>query len=1004
VKIYYKILLTTLPVLFFALIVSTGTFYYFSHIALNNLAETWLETRLAEAVKTAKEQENILHQYGLENVPASVNKAKMDASAVMQTIRIGQKGYIIVVDRKGDILVHSEKSWLNKNVSREIWFREMMQVGKGELSFFADGTDYLSMYGYFKPWGWYILAVDPDVEVYGAVNSMKFYVLLTGLLGSFGLALVLIYLTRRLTAPLEVLMKKAEQLGKGNLDTRISVSSGDELGNLSVVFNKMAGRMQHSLEAIKDSEAHFRSLIENISDIICIMKKDGSIVYESPSVERILGYKPREILGKNFFDFIHPGDLKRIKNNFCKILRIPGIARPVEFRYQHKNGSWRIFRVIFNNLIDHPAVAGLVVNFHDITELKRIEALRREKIVAEKANRAKSEFLANMSHEIRTPMNAILGLSELVLKTDLTEKQADYLCKMNDSAHILLGIINNILDFSKIEAGKLELEYTAFRLPVLLDNILDMFAETAAEKGLKLIGLIDDDVPCSLVGDPIRLGQVLINLTGNAVKFTAAGEIRIRISAVETGITQVKLMFSVKDTGIGIKSDLMDRLFLPFMQADSSTTRKYGGTGLGLTISERLLNIMGGKLMVESKPKGGATFFFELRFDLDPDIDTQSEAAISTDHVAGSKVLLAEDNAINQQVATEILESKGVDVCLVGNGKKAVKAVEETAFDAVLMDIQMPEMDGIDATRIIRKDIDSDHLPIIAMTAHAMKGDRKKCLDAGMNDYVAKPIDSKELLVKLAKWIPVKRKTSGSDSINNVKDLIMVSNQGNYISSLVNSNSKVSFPNRMPGIYIEDALKRLMGNAVLLKKLLHQFAEEYADAAQEIRTLLEKDSKVKALQLCHTLKSVAGNISAKRLYISSRKLESEIKNGTDSRIHKVFLDFDENLQEVLESIKRLEKESLPENDETTDDLAEPVKLKDAPELSLMLNELADLLAVNNVAACQYTELLKLHPDIKGSFLDKKVAILEGQLDCFDFRGAVDTLNEIAQRLSVTIRS
>ena len=1005
-KIYSKILLITLPMVFFALVASTGTFYYLSHSALTDLAETWLETRLAEAVKAAEEQENILHQYGLENISASVYKAKIDAGAVMLTIKIGQKGYIIVADRKGDIVVHPERSRLKINVSKESWFQEMMQVPQGELTFSSDGTDYLAMYGYFKPWGWYILAVDPEEEVYGPVNSMKSYILLIGLLGSVVLALILMYLTRRLTAPLGVLMEKAELIGKGNLDTRISVSTRDELGKLSGVFNETAGRLQQSLGALKDSEAHFRSLIENVSDIICILKNDGEIVYESPSVERILGYKPREIVGGKIFDFIHPDDLKRVKKKFSKIIHITGIARPVEFRYRHKTGAWHIFSVIFNNLLDNSAVSGLVANFHDITELKRVEALRRKKIVAERANRAKSEFLANMSHEIRTPMNAILGLSELVLKTELTGKQSDYLYKMNDSAHLLLGIINNILDFSKIEAGKLELEHTAFRLPDLVDTILDMFAEKAVEKGIELIGFIEDDVPSSLMGDPIRLGQILINLTSNAVKFTDAGEIRIHISAIETGKNQARLLFSIKDTGIGITSDRMDKLLLPFIQADSSTTRKYGGTGLGLTISERILNIMDSKLMAESKPKGGTTFFFELWFDLDPGDAAQSEAPIPIEHIAGSKVLLAEDNAINRQVATEILQSQGVKVTLAANGKEAVEALRETTFDAVLMDIQMPEMDGIEATRIIRGDKKFDRLPIIAITAHAIKGDQEKFMNAGMNDYVAKPIDSDKLFAKLAKWINVARKPSDTDLINDVKgstkvSKIGISTPGDHTSAIANSRSQLDiFPDRIPGIDIKDALKRLMGNAVLLKKLLHQFAQEYTNAAQEIRGLLEKDKKEKALQLCHSIKGVAGNISAAQLYISARDLEAEIKEGLNGRIEKSFLDFEENLQLILESIEQLEKESAPEIDGTMQ--TEPVKLKDTPELSELLNEFADHLSINSIAACQYLDLIKSHPDVKGTAVNKKAAVLESQLDRFDFKGAADTLYKVAEDLAITI--
>jgi CheY-like chemotaxis protein len=510
-----------------------------------------------------------------------------------------------------------------------------------------------------------------------------------------------------------------------------------------------------------------------------------------------------------------------------------------------------------------------------------------------------------MSHEIRTPMNAIIGMAHLALKTDLTPKQYDYLKKVDISAKSLLGIINDILDFSKIEAGKLDMESVDFQLEDTLDNISTLVGIKTQEKGLELLFKTDPSVPTALVGDPLRLGQILINLSNNAVKFTDTGEIVISTELVQKDDTQVTLKFSVQDTGIGMTSEQAAKLFQPFMQADSSTTRKYGGTGLGLTISKRLAEMMGGEIWVESEPGGGSTFIFTANFGLGKerakkrftlpqdlrgmkvlvvddnatsrdilqgmlesfsfevtlaasaqegltelekasesqsfklvimdwkmpgmdgieaskhikyhkslskipvivmvtaygreDIMKQAEAvglegfllkpaspsilfdaimqafgeavpelsrvaqrkeqeAEALKHIQGAQVLLVEDNEINQQVAKEILEGAilegaGLKVALTNNGQEAVNAVKENEYDAVLMDVQMPVMDGYTATRQIRKDKRFKELPIIAMTAHAMTGDEDKSLQSGMNGHVTKPIDPDQLFSTLQKWI-----------------------------------------------------------------------------------------------------------------------------------------------------------------------------------------------------------------------------------------------------------
>jgi two-component system sensor histidine kinase/response regulator len=401
--------------------------------------------------------------------------------------------------------------------------------------------------------------------------------------------------------------------------------------------------------------------------------------------------------------------------------------------------------------IDYEGESANLGWFYDVTPI--IQAQQQ----AEEANRSKSDFLANMSHEIRTPMNAIIGLSHLCLQTHLNEKQRDYVSKVHYSARALLSIINDILDFSKIEAGKLDLENTDFSLQNNLANIDSLIGHLAREKGLEFDMYVAPEVPKFLWGDAARLRQVLLNLAGNAVKFTQQGAITIYITAKNTMQDKVELEFCVQDTGIGISEAQTAHLFQPFNQADSSTSRKFGGTGLGLAICKRLVEMMGGELWVKSEPNKGSRFYFTALFGIGHEFETSdapdAELIEARKQLKGREILLVEDNPFNQQVAKELLEKIGVTVSLANNGNDALEQLNHHHFDIVLMDIQMPVMDGFEATRLIRANPAISTQCIIAMTANAMAEDRQRCLSAGMNDFITKPIAPDLLYTTLAKWI-----------------------------------------------------------------------------------------------------------------------------------------------------------------------------------------------------------------------------------------------------------
>ncbi|WP_321494388.1 response regulator [uncultured Desulfobacter sp.] len=885
-------------------------------------------------------------------------------------------------------------------------------------------------------------------------------------------------------------------------------------------------------------------VFKDSSDPIVITDLSGNITDLNEAVIEAYGYSREELLGK-YIGIFAEKDAETTHSTLYRRCIKGEVLKNIEGNRVRKDGTVLPHLFTYSLLKDdkgkHLGIASIAKDITWIKEAEKelkdyrshLEDLVKERTrdleearqVAEDATRAKSDFLANMSHEIRTPLNAIIGFAHLALQTELDSRQHDYIHKIQNGSKALLGVINDILDFSKIEAGKLTMESIEFFLEEVLETVTNLVGIKAQENGLEVIYNIDPNIPRTLIGDPIRLGQILLNLTNNAVKFTKEGQIVLGCALVEEEADEAMLEFYVQDTGIGLTKAHQDKLFQAFSQADATTTRKYGGTGLGLFISKSLVEMMNGHIRVESEYGQGTTFFFTVRlkrvglqtitsrfaasdtpkkkilvvddnsisrtvlekmltamsfkviqadsaeagldeleaagkqgepFDLvlmdwqmpgmdglqasetikntlgtlppsvlmvsahareeliqkanrlgldgclikpvSPSLLSDSimtalgekvqprtnpcpnERLACVTKIQGVKLLVAEDNEVNQQVAKGILENYGFIVDLADNGILALEAVQKTKYDAVLMDINMPEMDGYAASREIRQLSGYQDLPIIAMTANAMSGDREKALAAGMNDHVAKPIDVKNLFNTLSTWI----KTSGPESGQN-----MEIQPGTKINNALSSETL----GPLPGINIKAGLNRMSQDSSLYLNLLKKFAESQADTANKIQQALVKKDIETAQRLAHTIKGVSGNISATLVFESAKRIDNALKNIDIEAVLSLLPDFSARLSEVVQGINSLETEKQ------TGKTQQNGPVPDLDALKPILLALQRMLDENDTHAVSIAGQLRDQipgGSMEGGLMDQ----LGWEIGEYDFNKARITLQHLFQKMGL----
>lgn len=625
----------------------------------------------------------------------------------------------------------------------------------------------------------------------------------------------------------------------------------------------------------------------------------------------MLGYVPGE-LPETFDTFrrlMHPDDLVVMEAAAAAHLSGKNEFYEADFRLRTKDGGWRWIHS-----------GGLALDRDEQGQVVHMAGIHLDITQQRQAEEAKKAFVSMVSHELRTPINAIIGMSLRALRTELNAQQHDYISKIANSSELLLRVINDILDFSKLEAGKLELERRPFLLQDMLSRVVDISRMAIEARGLKFSLEIAPDAPPALLGDALRLEQVLINLTSNAAKFTDKGEVLLLVKVGRREAAATELIFSVRDTGIGIAPAKLAELFIPFSQLDDSLTRRHGGTGLGLSISQQLIGLMGGHIWAESTPGQGSTFQFVVNLDIAPQPQDSGNAyqlqpTPPPARLEGKRILLVEDNAFNRQVTQEMLEDAGIIVDLAVHGREAVDKTRTFRPDAILMDIQMPVMDGLEATRKIRTDPSLAKVPIIAMTAHGMQEMKQQGMKAGFNAYLVKPITADVLYATLLQWLPVDTPLPETTDI---------------------TTKEIDLPEALPGIDMALALKMVGGQRNRLVSRIKYFVMEMGESGSQLQQLAKDNQWTELWRLAHALKGAAGTLGARVLQALADTL---LKEEDESRRRALVQEILQELDKIMESAARLSAQDRPA-------ATIPAKVHEAASLRQTWNELAEKVSRN----------------------------------------------------------